>query len=175
MQLKVPFSEIPEQGVEYEITDSSWFPVERMEQAGPAVVHVRLTKKSDNRIELKGNLQAGVVLECDRCLERFVFQVDSPLQLVVEVADSNEHWRLHDLELAEEELEIVSQEEPVIDLVDILRQQLYLSLPEKRLCTEKCSGLCRICGNNLNKGECGCTRETTDSPFAVLGKLKKNN
>ena len=42
MQLKIPFSDIPEQGFECEINDSSWFPAEFVEQAGPAVVHVRL-------------------------------------------------------------------------------------------------------------------------------------
>ena len=175
MQLKVPFSEIPEQGIEGEVTDSSWFPEDRMEQSGPATVHIRLSKKNENRIEVRGNLHVGVVLECDRCLERFVYQVDSPMQLIVEVTSGDEHWRLQNMELVEEELEIVSQEKPIIDLVDILRQQLYLSLPGKKLCTEQCAGLCPQCGNNLNKSDCGCTLKTTGSPFAVLKKLKKKN
>lgn len=173
MQLNVPFSEIPEHGIECEIRDSSWFPGDQVEQAGPATVRIRLTKKSDNRVELRGTLRADVVLNCDRCLERFVFQVDAPMQLVIEVSETDEHWRLQDMEPAAVELEIISQENPVVDLVEILRQQLFLGLPEKKLCTEKCTGLCPKCGSNLNKGDCGCKRQTTHSPFAVLETLKK--
>ena len=45
MQLNVPFSEIPEHGVEYEINDLLWIPEGLAEQACSATVHVRLTKK----------------------------------------------------------------------------------------------------------------------------------
>lgn len=173
MQLKIPFSEIPEHGVECEITDSLWFPEDRMEQAGPLTAHIRLTKKNDKRIDLLGSLRGAVVLACDRCLKRFVFQVDSPMQLIIEVSVKDEHWRLQDMELAEGELEIVTQEDPVVDMGDILRQQLFLSLSVKSLCTEQCLGLCPKCGNNLNEGECGCARKKIDSPFAVLETLKK--
>ncbi len=175
MQLNVPFSEIPEHGIECEIKDSSWFPKDRLEKAGPVYVRIRLIKKSDNRIELHGKLQVDVMLECDRCLGRFVFHVDSTMQLVIEVPETNEHWRLQDMELAEGELEIISQENPVVDLVDILCQQLLLGLPEKKLCNDKCPGLCSKCGKNMNEGDCGCTRQATNSPFAILETLKKNN
>ena len=173
MQLNVPFSEIPEQGVECEIKDSSWFPVDRVGQDGPVSVHLRLTRKSDNRVELKGVLQVKVTLDCDRCLEHFPFQVDSPMQLVLEVPEYGEHWRLHDMELAEVELETITLDQPVVDLAEILRQQLLLAVPEKKLCTKKCSGLCPHCGTNLNKGNCSCARQDTSSPFAVLETLKK--
>ena len=44
----------------------------------------------------------------------------------------------------------------VIDLDDVIREQVYLSLPIKRLCRETCSGLCPSCGLNLNKEQCQC-------------------
>ena len=43
-----------------------------------------------------------------------------------------------------------------LDLGDVLREQLYLTLPLKRLCREDCRGLCPTCGKNLNTGACGC-------------------
>ena len=173
MQLNVPFSEISKHGVEYEIIDSSWIPEDIVGQAGSAVVSIRLTKKNDNRIELRGKLQVSVTLECDRCLKQYAFQVDSPMLLILEVAEKGEHWQLHDIETAEVELETVSQDSPVVHLAELFRQQLLLALPEKKLCREKCSGLCMQCGANLNDGNCGCTKRDDSSPFAVLEVLKK--
>ena len=45
MQLNVPFSEISEHGVEYEITNSLRIPDDFVEHTGSAAVHIRLTKK----------------------------------------------------------------------------------------------------------------------------------
>jgi len=173
MQLIVPFSEISEHGVEYEITNLLWIPDDLIEHIGSAAVHIRLTKKNDNSIELRGNLQMGVTLECDRCLKQYVFQVDSPMLLLLEVAGKDEHRQLYNIETGEVELETVSLDNPVVDLVELLRQQLLLSLPEKLLCKEKCSGLCLQCGVNLNDENCACVTRDDRSPFAVLEALKK--
>lgn len=173
MQLKVPFSEIPEHGVECEIKDSSWVPEEELELIGPVAVHIRLTKKNDNRIELKGTLQATVLLQCDRCLKGYTFQIDSPMQLVVEVAEQGEHWKMQELEITAAELETISVKKPVAELGDLFRQQLLLAIPEKKICTEQCAGLCPRCGADLNEQQCECSAQQVDSPFAVLKGLKK--
>lgn len=172
MQLTVPFSDIPEHGIECEVNDTSWFPVEDIEPAGEPIIHVRLTKKRENRIELKGAMQANVLLECDRCLEQYTFHVDSPMQIVVEVAD-DERWKMQELEITAAELEIVIVDEPVVELGELFRQQLLLAVPEKRLCKERCAGLCTECGADLNKHKCECSDQPVDSPFAVLKGLKK--
>ncbi|MCL7488142.1 MAG: DUF177 domain-containing protein [Desulfobulbaceae bacterium] len=173
MQLNVPFSEIPDQGVEFDIQDSSWFPDDVVEQAGAVGAHIRLTRKNDTSIELRGRMHAAVALECDRCLERFIFEVDSSMQMVISTSAQNEHWRLQDLESSGGDLETLSQDRPVVDLAEILRQQLLLALPEKKLCMENCAGLCPHCGTNLNEKDCGCADGASNSPFAVLSALKK--
>ena len=175
MQFKVPFSEIPEHGAEYEINDSSWFPEDVIEQdaSAPVTVFIRLSKKSDNRIELKGSLQTSVLLECDRCLRQYPFQVNSPMQLVLEVTDRTEHWRLQDIETTRAELETIVLNKPIVDLAELLRQQLFLALPEKRLCMDECSGLCPQCGADLNERKCSCSKKGSNSPFAVLKTLKQ--
>lgn len=173
MQLNVPFSEIPESGIECDVIESSWFPKEELGLAGPVAVHIRLTKKSDNRIEVKGNLQATVLLQCDRCLQEYTFQVDSPMQLVIEVAERDEHWKMQELEITEAELETITVEKPVAELGDLFRQQLLLAIPEKKICGEQCAGLCPRCGANLNEQQCECSAQPVDSPFAVLKGLKK--
>ena len=39
------------------------------------------------------------------------------------------------------------------------------------ICSEECKGLCPICGQNLNDGECSCDKEQTDPRFDILDNL----
>ncbi|MFP7755452.1 YceD family protein [Thermodesulfobacteriota bacterium B35] len=71
------------------------------------------------------------------------------------------------------DLDTIALREPVIHLDDIFRQQLYLALPVKRLCTVDCRGICPCCGVDLNIATCRCSRVPVSSPFAALAALKK--
>ena len=72
------------------------------------------------------------------------------------------------------EAELIELDAPCLDLDELMREQLLLSLPEKRLCKEDCAGLCPQCGANRNEVACGCERNPGDSPFAALAALKRN-
>ena len=39
---------------------------------------------------------------------------------------------------------------------DLIYSDIVLNWPMKILCREDCKGICRICGKDLNTGECGC-------------------
>ena len=56
-----------------------------------------------------------------------------------------------------------------VDLAEMARQQLYLQLPVKNICTVDCSGLCQ-CGEKHGSDACTCEKRN-DSPFAALAKL----
>ncbi|MDX8410637.1 MAG: DUF177 domain-containing protein [Mariprofundaceae bacterium] len=60
-----------------------------------------------------------------------------------------------------------------VDMVDVLREDIWLALSPAMLCRPDCKGLCLRCGCNLNQETCGCTSEKPAHPFAVLEKLKK--
>ncbi len=168
---KIPFSEIPEHGVQFEITEPSWFPEHLRDAADPVTAQILLVKRSENKIELRGSIKAGIRLECDRCLTEYRYDFDSDLQLIVELADHDRHWRMQDLEVGKGELDTIQVAEPVVDLGEILRQQVLLNMPAKQLCSENCLGLCKYCGANLNERRCGCAEKEVDSPFAVLARL----
>ena len=63
MQLIIPFSEIPEHGVHFEINDLAWFPEQLLEGAGPAAAHIQLTKKQENKIYDYLNCILFIVIE----------------------------------------------------------------------------------------------------------------
>ena len=119
---------------------------------------------------LDGELSGGLQVICDRCLEgydrelRTVFRVF--LALPVPETDQTE------IELAEEDLEVDFIRGEEIDLDEIIREQIYLSLPMKSLCSENCLGLCPVCGSNLNAGNCQCDREQRHPGFLELENLK---
>lgn len=169
----IRFNEISPLGSNYEIRkiDGLDAPQEFVVK-GPVDARCMLTRKGDNKVELQGRLQATLTLICDRCLSSYDREVNTELQVLFEV-ESDDSWHLKDLEYKIPDLDTVLLEEPVLDLDDVLRQQLYLALPMKKLCTEQCRGICSQCGTDLNHGACGCADENKDSPFAVLAQLKK--
>ncbi len=59
-----------------------------------------------------------------------------------------------------------------LDLWPLLREQLFLSLPDYLICEEDCLGLCQVCGKNLNEKACGCDRDVPDPRLAGLKDIK---
>jgi uncharacterized protein len=77
----------------------------------------------------------------------------------------------------EEEVEIVEDELMIgffsgdgVNLADVVREQVLLSVPMKIVCRPDCRGLCPVCGENRNDKECDCSLQYEDSPFAFLKK-----
>src|ERR1044072_582574 len=75
----------------------------------------------------------------------------------------------------EDDLETSYYRDDQIDLNELLREQFYLELPMKPLCTEDCKGLCPQCGTNLNTGTCDCSAGWNDPRLAPLRQLKKES
>jgi DUF177 domain-containing protein len=59
-----------------------------------------------------------------------------------------------------------------MNLVDVLREDIWLAWPQDVLCRQDCQGLCPVCGCNRNQVKCRCHEAEQDHPFAALGKLK---
>jgi uncharacterized protein len=56
-------------------------------------------------------------------------------------------------------------------LEDVLREQVLLALPMQRICRQDCKGICPICGQNRNRGDCGCKPVIVDDRWAALREL----
>ncbi len=170
--MKIAFTDICKTGNRYSVTDDSWFPVRELRRNGPVQAKLTLNRQGDSKVELQGRLQTSVSLVCDRCLVEYSFGVDVVFHLVLEVPDQG-NWQVREMECSDADLDTVQLLEPVVDLNDVLRQQLFLSLPAKFLCCPGCKGLCSTCGADLNTSACGCAKQAVNSPFAVLASLKE--
>jgi uncharacterized protein len=134
----------------------------RVELAEAATVHVR------------GRLTASVEPECGRCLAPYRSQIDQELDLFYLPRGAEQpQEQEEDVELGEREVVVGYYEGERLDLGEVVREQLFLALPLKRLCREDCRGLCPTCGKNLNDGACGCppTEEPEDPRLAPLRAL----
>lgn len=139
---------------------------------GPFLAECALERKGEDKVVLSGKIDVEVLLPCDRCLSWYPFQVESTFQLILAL-EGDDSWQVKALESLPSDLETEVLSEPVIDLDDVLRQQVYLALPVKSLCSPSCGGLCLQCGANLNVTTCECSKTVKDSPFAALAQLKK--
>ncbi len=141
----------------------------RLEEGGRLVC--RVEKGDSDSVHVRGRLDCRLGVECSRCLEPFAYPLAQELDLFylprVPGLDSEE-----DAELSDRELVVAYYEAARIDLGDMLREQLLLALPMKRLCSESCAGLCPVCGTNRNLAACTCVIASEPfSPFAnLIGK-----
>jgi uncharacterized protein len=126
--------------------------------------------KDKTHYHLIGRVATTLELACSRCLEPFRWPVDSSFDLRYEPrpAVATDHER----EVHDDDLSTAYYDDDTIDLGQLMREQFYLSIPMKPLCTDACKGLCPQCGANRNRGTCGCTTEWQDPRLVALKGLR---
>jgi uncharacterized protein len=128
--------------------------------------------KDKRRFRLLGTVAGELELPCSRCLEPFRLPIDAAFD--VRYLPASETSADVEREVDTEGLETSYYRNDEIDLNELLREQFYLALPMKPLCSEECRGLCMQCGTNLNTESCDCAPGWDDSPFAALKGLGRS-
>ena len=121
-------------------------------------------------IRIQGHLKVRMRADCDRCLEPAEFPIDSDFDLFYRPAKRAGYEE--DVEIDEGESEVAFYEGGGVELKDILREFILLSLPMQRICREDCHGICPICGQNRNLAECVCESKSVDERWSALKKLQ---
>ena len=127
-------------------------------------------QKEKDAFRLTGSVRSTLSLTCSRCLEPFRFPVKVSFdQRYLPQADASGDV---DREVETVELDASFYRDEQIDLGELVREQFYLVLPMKPLCTDACRGLCSQCGTNLNISTCGCTFTWDDPRLAPLKRFR---
>lgn len=133
--------------------------------------NLRFTNTGDLLL-VRGFLNTSVELECSRCLRLFAVslrcEVEEQVELRAAAARPFEHPQVS---ITPEEGDTLFLEGNILDLTELIRQMLLVSLPIKPLHDEACKGLCPTCGKDLNEGECSCDKPMGHPAFAALAKL----
>ncbi len=135
----------------------------------PVEVEIDLMK-SGTTLDVNVNVKTRIRMSCSRCLEPIDRDLDLTFELVFRKVSEN---TTKDLNLTEDELKVIEYEGVQIDMTERIRESIILEVPIKLLCSDNCKGLCPICGENLNFGDCGCKREAVDPRWKALEDLKK--
>jgi len=135
----------------------------------------RVEKGEDKAVHFRGRLQAQLGLHCGRCLEAFVKELDEDLDLffMPRGAQPDADEEEQEVELSDRDMVVAYYDHDRIDLGEMVREQMHLALPLRRLCREDCRGLCPSCGVNRNTGSCDCqpTEAVEDERLAPLRKI----
>lgn len=98
-----------------------------------------------DEVYINGSVRFEVSASCSRCLKPTVFckvvEFDErflPLSRANEADDCNVYYK-----------------NERIDLTGFVKELIVLNMPLTVLCDENCKGLCPVCGQDLNNGDCG--------------------
>jgi uncharacterized protein len=158
---KLPFAETWEPNG-FDFSDPS------VTQKGPLVAEgvAELLPDTGGEVHIKGRIRVEIGTECDRCLGRASFQIDTPIDLYYRPLDASADE--DEKAIDEGEAEMGFYEMPGLQLEDIVREQVLLALPMQRVCSETCKGICPVCGSNRNETNCDCRLKTGDDRWKAL-------
>ncbi len=132
-------------------------PLDEVTVREPIAASLELTYLGEEKgLVIEGKLKARLTLCCSRCLKRYGFDFEAAF---TEEISSRE-----------------MRDDPVfvgdsLDLSQLVRERLLVSLPQKFICREDCAGLCPRCGQDLNEKVCRCEGEELDPRLEVLKEL----
>ena len=163
----IPFSDVRGEAVSVQflwhsddlnISDGYFF-------SDPVEVNVEITVVEGNYLADVHSSGNGVFL-CHRCGETFNSRINGKVKSLYtfdpEQIKGEEDGDCHLIPASGKGLDITQ------DALDAL----LLGLPVKTLCSKNCKGLCGQCGANLNKEDCKCTGNVSDSRWDDLKNIK---
>ncbi len=128
-------------------------------------VNFTFTNLASGKVRVEGEAEVVLLMQCSRCLK----DVEQEIKLSFE-------------------LDVVSPEVPSEDadgeafmegyglnVESLLDNEILMSLPTKVLCRPDCKGICRVCGKDLNLGECGCDTFVPDPRMAAIKDIFNAN
>ncbi len=153
------------------------------EKAELGVIGEGITIKDDAQVSVRisvigstayvsGTVSVAVSMQCSRCLKVFPCNISSILN--IEYDPISEIEKEGEFELKSDELDVGFYKGGILNLTDLVREEIILSIPMRPLCTEDCRGICQLCGKNLNEGFCECRVEEIDPRLSSLKKLLNN-
>ena len=119
-----------------------------------------LATRVSEGIYLSGKLYSKMAQACVRCLE----DANVPIKIKI-----NEIFYYPPS--TESEKEYLIGDDGYANLAPLIHELTVLNIPMQPLCKTDCQGLCMVCGQNLNEGDCDCEVDDIDPRMAVLKSL----
>ncbi|MDD3205393.1 MAG: DUF177 domain-containing protein [Lachnospiraceae bacterium] len=128
-------------------------------------VSLKATNIGSGKAELDVQTQVVLMMSCDRCLKDVEYTFDISFSIEV-LAPSIE---------TEEPNEDNFMEGYQLNVESLISRELLMNWPMKVLCKTDCKGICKVCGKDLNTGECECDAFVPDPRMAVIKDIFNAN
>ncbi len=145
-------------------------------------MNCRVTRPLSGQVEVlpqedgclaRGRLTGEIVVPCDRCAEDAVVVIDHRFESFEPFPGvTREGETEHDGETDELVIHVTENGDMEFDLGGLLWEEFALCVPFKPLCRPDCRGVCPVCGQNRNEGDCDCAEERGDPRLAALRGLR---
>ena len=130
-------------------------------------VNLSVTNQGGRKVKIETETKVVLSVPCDRCLAEQ--RVEIPVSSEVEIDfNQGEEDRVNDLN----ETGYIDGYD--LDVDRLVYEEILLGFPMKVLCQDDCKGICKVCGANLNQGECGCNRTEPDPRMSVIRDIFNN-
>lgn len=151
---------------------------EALEFLKPAPYSYSVHTVGDNEFWLEGRLQPVLEMECSRCLEPVVVELQVPFSALLHYRAGVQQPAIEEGDGGEELLVFGKNE---LDISAFVAESVLMAAPLTVLHHPACKGLCQICGHDLNQGPCehaaavpiaeGELSGDKPSPFSALAGL----
>ena len=132
--MKIYVNRVPEEGLsDRALYDPAPLDMAREDIRLPEPFEVEtFVTKVDEELVVKAAIRCPLHMICARCLEEFIWTVETDALFSYTVQPSD-----------------------VVDITDDVRQEIILAYPMIPICRPTCQGLCPVCGRNRNGAPCG--------------------
>ena len=130
----------------------------------------RLLPNTGGQIRIEGSFQVDLATECDRCLGPADFHLKDRYDLFYH--PSEDEPASDEVEIDAGGAEIAFYEGDGLELADVIKEQVLLSLPMQRVCRDDCRGICPVCGSNRNEVPCHCEVKPADDRWGALRNIR---
>ena len=125
-----------------------------------APIELRIANRENKRLLIQGDVDLRVSIPCSRCLEEVPTDIHFSIDKDIKLDDSV----VHDEDVEDNDYLIGFN----LDIDRLIYGEILVNWPMKVLCRDDCKGICKVCGMNLNKGECNCQRTELDPRMAAI-------
>lgn len=125
-----------------------------------APIDIRIANRENKRLLIQGDVDLTVSIPCSRCLEDVPTDIHFFIDKELELSGAE----VNDTEMEETDYLIGLN----LDIDKLIYGEILVNWPMKVLCRQDCKGICKVCGMNLNKGNCDCQRTELDPRMAAI-------
>lgn len=136
-------------------------------------VRLSLINIGVGKVRIEGNVELVFETSCDRCLAEVPTILTLEFEREVVSPDITTDSSISEEESEDDSIDFMEGYQ--LNVETFVYNEILLNWPMKILCKDECKGICKVCGQNLNLGECECDTFVPDPRMAAIQDIFNAN